>query len=193
MAKASAPIYWHELFAEGMQKLPRDTSGHVKTADLLKYACDNGKFDYAKAQLAEMKRRLRACCAHGSKYAGQLIFANAKPFAYEPDRLILSADGKRLIELERASILDIIADTERSAVNRQRVDARDDLKRFQQMAFSGWVSKEQDAARPSSELTFGNFVKESGALHMDSDIGDEPSDRDDNGDPPDDDDDDFEL
>lgn len=181
MAENSMTLYWRELIAEGMEKLPRDETGHVKTDALVQYGYDNGRFNDEKLKKNHVKRKIRECCAHGSHISGQLVLGNIKPFLIELDRLILSRDGKSLIELERASTLDIIADTERSANNRLRVDARDDQKRFQQLAFSGWATKELEAARPSMEVTFGNFARESGCLHPvdDPDISDAPPDEDD--------------
>jgi hypothetical protein len=168
-----------------MQKLPRKDN-HVAENDLVNYALDNGRFNVEKLKMREAKLRIRACCSHGSRHAGQLILANIKPFPYEPDRLIRSADGKYLIELERATVLDVIADAERSARNRQHVDARDDEKRFTQLAFSAWATKEQEAARPSSELLFGTFVNESGILNITDDTS--PDADEDDGDLSDDDD-----
>lgn len=115
---------------------------------------------------------------NNSEPDGQLwIPGLEKPYAYEPNRLILDGQG-HAVEQDKATFPFKSAHfdrTEANFVKQQAIYFRD---RRELEMFGEWVRDEIIKGRPPSETTLGNFVRETGFWTPASDMS-EPDDDDD--------------
>lgn len=92
---------------------------------------------------------------------GQLTLPGVEPYAYEPDRLIADYDG-RIVEQARAGVEFKRAEAWRAREAARKQQGWADRKTNEHDAFAAWALKETLAGRPERELTFGDFVRETG-------------------------------
>ena len=94
---------------------------------------------------------------------GQIKLPFIEPYFWQPDRLVRSDDG-RIIQNAKAPLSFKLADLARA--NRHLADAAKwaERKRREFDEFGKWQAAEARAGRPTLELRFGAFIRESGYL-----------------------------
>lgn len=91
---------------------------------------------------------------------GNLWLDGMNPYGYEPDRLVQDDDG-HVIEQDKALISYKFAEDRRSAKHVKEVVEWNHRTHTETLLFGQWVFEQQQKGR-FEDLTFGNFVRETG-------------------------------
>lgn len=84
-------------------------------------------------------------------------------YDYEPKRPVIGPD-ERTIEQDRAPPSFKAAEARRARENAKKADALAERKTNESEGYSAWSLQQAQQGRPAFELTFGNYVRESGVL-----------------------------
>ena len=153
--------------------LERNDDGSVDEKALIEAVAELIDFDADAERMRRAKAAVNRLRRPGSTApAGQLTFPTLLPYAYEPRRLIADNDG-HVVEQAEARPEFKRAEAERARNNARRASEWANRKTGESEAYAAWAIEQFRKRRKASEVTFDNFVRESG-VWSDSEAEPEP-------------------
>jgi hypothetical protein len=155
-----------ELLRLAIEDIQRNKkTNRLRVRDLEEALATRIPIDVPTEQLLRAKAIIKA---HSSKRLsqlfGQLAFEdNGVRWGYAPDLLIKTDDGEEIVEQDNATLEVKFAQWKRSRKNSEASVISSNRIGDETQRFAEWVMPERAKGRPEEQITFGNFIRESGA------------------------------
>lgn len=145
-----------------LAECPRDEFGNADEDVLVKLIAEKIDIDVDAARLRKAKQIVNAHTKPGStKPEGELTLFDT--YGYEPRRLVRDDHGN-IVEQDIALIAMKQAEARRSRRHVDDAQLWANRKTREAEEYAAWVIDQTKAGRTENDLTFGAFVRESGAL-----------------------------
>lgn len=142
--------------------LDRNDDGSVDEKSLIEAVAELIDFDADAEKMRRAKAAVHRLRRPGSTApAGQLTFPALLPYSYEPARLIADNEG-HVVEQAAARPEFKRAEAERARLNARRASEWANRKTGESEAYAAWAIEQLLRGRGLHEVTFDNFVRESG-------------------------------
>lgn len=152
------------IFQKAYKTVPRDSLGRMTNEDFEAELDRYYLFDVAAERKRGIRRLARAAQKPGATAPNgyiQMDIFGGDTSAYYDSQLIADSDGL-LIEQDKA-----LYDTKKAQLERHKVNKDNVVKKYQAEEkmvgeFGSWSEKQSKSGRPMVQLTFGNFIRETG-------------------------------
>lgn len=150
------------LLDQALAECPRDDEGNVDEKVLLKVLASKVEVDLDAMRLRRAKQIVNAAAKPGAtRPSGELTIFETYP--YEPTRLVRDDNGN-IVEQDRALVKMKQAEARRARRHASASQVWADRKTREAEEQSAWVIDQVAADRDAVDLSFGVFIRETGAL-----------------------------
>jgi hypothetical protein len=151
-----------EAYEYALSQAPRNEDGSVDEKVLRDLLAASIDYDEREARLRLASQIIDSKKRPGrTAPEGQLALPGLEPFAYEPNRLV-GDDRHHLIENAKARPSYKAAEARRAQENAMRVQVHATRKQRESSLYSDWALEQLGNGRRGVEITYDNFVRESG-------------------------------
>jgi hypothetical protein len=153
------------IYQKILKDLPRTKDHEASESEFIEKLAAKIKVDFFAIRKHLAKEMINSHTKLGSTgpSSEQLVFQDGSFKDWEP-KLLIRGDKGRVVENLKASPITKSVDARRSVKNALAVARTAEQKVEESNRFNPWAKIQMDAGRPRSEITFGNFVRETRML-----------------------------